>query len=83
MKTERLVRQANQIADFFKSAPEKEAVAGTLDHLRKFWDPRMRSQILAHLEAGGAGLQPVAHQAVAGLGDASPQPMPSNKSVER
>ena len=32
------------------------AVAGVADHLQKFWDPRMRSQILAHLDAGGDGL---------------------------
>jgi formate dehydrogenase subunit delta len=81
MRTERLVRQANQIAAFFKAAPEPEAIAGTLDHMRKFWDPRMRAQIVAHLDEGGAGLEPVARQAVAALGAA--QPIPSNSNVER
>ncbi|MSO76926.1 MAG: formate dehydrogenase [Alphaproteobacteria bacterium] len=81
MKTERLVRQANQIAEFFKSAPETEAVAGTLDHMRKFWDPRMRTQIVVHLDAGGAGLNAIARQAVVGL--RPPQPIPSNSRVER
>jgi formate dehydrogenase subunit delta len=28
------------------------------EHIRKFWDPRMRKQIFAHLDAGGAGLDP-------------------------
>lgn len=38
-----------------------EAVA---DHLRQYWDPRMRADILAHLEAGGAGLDPVVMDAL-------------------
>ena len=33
----------------------EQAAAGTADHIKKFWDPRMRAAILAHLEAGGAG----------------------------
>ena len=63
MKIERLTYMANQIADFFRALPEPEAVAATADHLSKFWDPRMRSQLLAHLAAGGAGLKPLARQA--------------------
>jgi formate dehydrogenase subunit delta len=58
-----LVRSANQIADFFRIQPEAEAVAGTADHIRKFWDPRMRSQMAKHLAAGGAGLNPIALEA--------------------
>jgi formate dehydrogenase subunit delta len=60
---ETLVRMANQIADFFKIQSETEAVAGTADHIRKFWDPRMRSQMAIHLAHGGAGLNPIALQA--------------------
>ena len=41
---ETLVRMANQIADFFKIQPANEAVAGTADHIRRFWDPRMRTE---------------------------------------
>lgn len=43
-----------------------EAVAGVADHLEMFWDPRMRSQILAHLSNGGASLDPLVREA-AGL----------------
>jgi formate dehydrogenase subunit delta len=32
--------------------------------LKKFWDPRMRSQIVAHVTAGGSGLDPVARKAI-------------------
>jgi len=64
MKTDDLVRMANQIADFFAAYPHEEAVAGTADHLRKFWDPRMRRSILDHVQAGGAGLRDIALEAV-------------------
>ncbi len=59
MQPEKLVMMANQIGRFFASQPHTDATAGTADHIRKFWDPRMRSAILAHLAAGGAGLDPV------------------------
>jgi len=63
MKAEHLVHMANQIAAFFRSRPEAEAVAGTAEHIRLFWDPRMRAQLAAHIAAGGAGLDPLVRQA--------------------
>ena len=59
-----LVRMANQIADFFKVQADDQAVAGTADHIRKFWDPRMRAMMTEHLVRGGAGLNPIALKAV-------------------
>ena len=59
-----LVRMANQIADFFKVQSETDAVAGTADHISRFWDPRMRSQMAKHLAHGGDGLNPIALKAV-------------------
>lgn len=61
---DRLVYMANQIGKFFASQGENEAVSGTADHIRKFWDPRMRANILDHAAKGGAGLDPVARKAV-------------------
>ena len=57
MSPEKMVRMANQIAAFFDSQPEPadEAVA---KHINDFWAPRMRAQLLAHVDAGGAGLRP-------------------------
>lgn len=63
MQAEKLVRMANQIATFFK-AQGSNAPAEVADHLAKFWDPRMRKAILAHVDQGGAGLDPVARQAM-------------------
>ena len=60
MKADRLTTMANQIAEFFKSYPEDEAVIATADHLRQFWDPRMRIQLAEIVAAGGAGLSPIA-----------------------
>ncbi len=61
---DKLVYMANQIAKFFESQGQEKAVAGTADHLKKFWDPRMRTQIIAHVKAGGSGLDPVARKAI-------------------
>ena len=60
MESDRLVRMANQIADFFKAYPEADAITQVEKHLRLFWDPRMRQALTAHLASGGAGLQPIA-----------------------
>ena len=34
------------------------AVFTIADHLRKFWDPGMRGEIIAHAGRGGEGLKP-------------------------
>ncbi len=59
MPPEKLVMMANQIGAFFKAQGEAEAPAAIADHLKKFWEPRMRADIVAHLKAGGAGLEPL------------------------
>ena len=63
---ERLISMANQIARFFESQPG-DAAAQTADHLRSFWDPRMRAALDRHLMSGGAGLTPVAAAAATKL----------------
>jgi formate dehydrogenase subunit delta len=67
MQLPKLVYMANQIGKFFVSEDKKTAVAGIADHLQKFWDPRMRAEIAAHLAAGGEGLDPAVREAVASL----------------
>lgn len=57
MSSEHLVKMANDIEAFFRSDPDREAaIAGIENHIRRFWEPRMRKQIVAHLQAGGAGM---------------------------
>lgn len=72
MDDNRLISMANQIADFFQSYPEGEAVAGIATHIEKFWDPRMRRGIFAHLKAGGAGLKPLTLKALQELAAKQP-----------
>jgi formate dehydrogenase subunit delta len=61
---DKLVAMANQIGRFFGTQPGETAVGDVSGHLRKFWDPRMRNAIIAHLDAGGSGLDPVVRDAV-------------------
>ena len=67
MQPYKLVRMANQIAAFFAAQGEARAVPQIADHIEKFWDPRMRRQILAHIAAGGDGLAPLTRSALAKL----------------
>jgi formate dehydrogenase subunit delta len=67
MSLDKLIYMANQIGKFFASQGPEHAVAGTADHIKKFWDPRMRAEIFAHLEKGGAGLDPVVRAALDSL----------------
>jgi formate dehydrogenase subunit delta len=65
----RLIAMANQVARFFASQPE--GAAGVAAHLRKFWEPGMRAEIIAWRHAGGGGLDPLAADAVDQLAAAS------------
>ncbi len=54
-----LVRMANDIGKFFRTQGEEKGVNGIADHVRKFWEPRMKAAIFKHIEAGGNGLDPM------------------------
>ena len=64
MKPEHMVHMANQIAGFFASYPRDQAVDSIADHLRKFWEPRMRAALIAYAKGGGAGLQELVAAAI-------------------
>lgn len=61
------VRLANDVAAQFAYLDHDKAVAGIVAHLRQFWDPRMRAQLVAHVAAGGEGLDPLARDAAVRL----------------
>jgi formate dehydrogenase subunit delta len=69
---DKLVYMANQIGKFFASQGEAGVVDGVAAHLKKFWDPRMRKAIVAHLDAGGSGLDPKVREAVETLRQQTP-----------
>ena len=50
MSPDRLVYMANQIGKFFEVQRADEVVPGIANHIRKFWDPRMREAIFAYNE---------------------------------
>jgi formate dehydrogenase subunit delta len=64
MSPDKLVYMANQIGRYFRSQGPDAAIAGTADHIKKFWDPRMRAAIFRHVEAGGQGLEPLVRRAI-------------------
>ena len=65
MNIERLVRMANDIGNFFKAEPDHAvAVDSVASHLKRFWDPRMRKEIIAYVEGGGGDLMDLAREAV-------------------
>ncbi len=67
MNTESLVKMANQIGDFFEAMPDRpEALQGIAHHIRNFWEPRMRRELLAYLDQHGVSqLKPIVAQALA------------------
>ncbi len=62
MSHDKLAYMANQIGRFFAHQKDDQAVASINDHIRKFWDPRMRKQILDELDT--AKLDPAVRRAV-------------------
>ena len=61
MELDRLTYMANQIARNLAPQGEPRAVEATCQHLRDFWDPRMKAAILS---GDRAGLDPIAKAAV-------------------
>lgn len=75
-----MVRMANQIADYFRVYPQDRAEREVTGHLRAFWEPRMRRQLVSYVEAGGEGLDPLVLQAASDLaGDAEAEASASSR----
>ncbi|MEI9886136.1 MAG: formate dehydrogenase subunit delta [Rhizomicrobium sp.] len=66
---DKLIYMANQIAGFFAAQGEARAVAGIGDHIRKYWDPRMRGDFLKLARADTGKLNPLVHKALPLIGD--------------
>lgn len=63
-----LVSMANDIGDFFDGeVGPAEAPASIALHLQRYWDPRMRARIIAHVASGGERLSASALAAVRSL----------------
>jgi formate dehydrogenase subunit delta len=68
MDRKKLIKMANEIAAFFAAEPDRTvAVEGVANHLRRFWEPRMRAEILAALDGGeAAGMHELVVEALRG-----------------
>ncbi len=66
MDMQNLIHMANQIGEFFETLPDRKAsLSGIANHFQNFWEPRMRMQLLEHVDAeNGAGLKPVVLEAL-------------------
>jgi formate dehydrogenase subunit delta len=67
MNADHLIEMANQIGTFFDSLPDRdEALLGIAEHIRRFWEPRMRRALLAALDSGGeaAGFSEIVYAAL-------------------
>lgn len=66
MDPQKLVHMANQIGAFFEAESDRAAACESVaNHIRRFWDPRMRRAILQWLDThGGEGLDPLVLEAL-------------------
>jgi len=73
MNIDLLIKMANEIGEFFSGTGDQaEAAQAVANHLKRYWDPRMRAQIVGHYQQrAAAGLSDVARGAVAQLHEAS------------
>ncbi len=72
MNPQRLITMANEIGAFFAATPDREqAVRDIASHLKRFWDPRMRREIVALYRHGGEGLEDSVRKAIALLAEES------------
>jgi formate dehydrogenase subunit delta len=55
MDVHHLVKMANDIGSFYEALPDRnEAVNSIATHLKNFWEPRMRREIIEHAKSGAA-----------------------------
>jgi formate dehydrogenase subunit delta len=63
MSPDKMVHMANQIATFFRSQPDEDPAERVAAHLRDYWEPRMRAQLVAYVREGGEGLDDTVREA--------------------
>ena len=64
MDIKRLVGMVNDIARFYTAEPDREVALDEIaSHITRFWDPRMRRALAAHVATGGEGLAELALEA--------------------
>jgi formate dehydrogenase subunit delta len=71
MNTDLMIKMLNEISAFFAGEDDREQAARDIqNHVRRYWEPRMRAQLLEYFEQRkGAGLSDLALKAVALLAE--------------
>jgi formate dehydrogenase subunit delta len=59
------IRLINQVVIHFGYLPEDQAVTEVAEHVRKFWDPRMKRRLFDLVDSEAGELEPVASAAAA------------------
>jgi formate dehydrogenase subunit delta len=59
------VWRAEEICDQVRHKPLDVAGAAVASHLRNFWDPRMRADLIAYVDSAPPDLDPIVERAVA------------------
>ena len=68
MDIHHLIKMANEIGTFFEGATDRnEAVTSIATHLRNFWEPRMRKQIIEYARGADGELKDIVKDAVLSL----------------
>ena len=67
--TENLVRMAHQIAKNFAAYHPEKAVEKVYDHLKAYWEPRMKTALFHHIDQGHDDLPHVVKEAAKRLKD--------------
>lgn len=72
MNIAHLIKMANEISQYFAAYPDRaQAISDVANHLTRFWDPRMRAQLIAYVrDADGDGLSDLALAAINQLASA-------------
>ena len=66
MNIHHLIKLANDIGAFFEAEPDRaKGAEGVANHVKSFWEPRMRRQILTYFdEHNGEGLSELVRNAL-------------------
>jgi len=68
MELHHLIKMANEIGGFFAQMPDHdEARTAIVSHLRNFWEPRMRRELIDYARRDGADLTAIVRDAVLAL----------------
>lgn len=59
------IRLVNSIAVHFRYLPTRQAAAAVADHVKRFWDPRMKRRLFELVATQAEDLDPVALAAAA------------------